>query len=132
MLSQEEYNRKQVFIAEIGNINSGTAEKGLIKMLIHFRKKEFLYMVALREQNLRDGTTRSVSRCFHMSYKSYFSVRLWCLLYLPFHVSKLWQCKQLKNGARDTLHKRMLFAVLCLGDLTAYAMTYFSFMEQEP
>lgn len=35
----------------------------------------------------------------------------------------------IKGGARDTLHKRMLLVVLCLGDLTAYAMTYFSFME---
>lgn len=38
----------------------------------------------------------------------------------------------IKDGARDTLHKRMLLVVLCLGDLTAYAMTYFSFMEEEP
>lgn len=35
----------------------------------------------------------------------------------------------IKGGARDTLHKRMLLVVLCLGDLTAYAVTYFSFME---
>lgn len=37
-----------------------------------------------------------------------------------------------KGGAGDTLHKRMLLVILCLGDLTAYAMTYFSFMEEEP
>lgn len=38
----------------------------------------------------------------------------------------------IKGGARDTLHKRKLLVVLCLGDLTAYVVTYFSFMEEGP
>lgn len=52
MLSQEEDDRKQLFITEMANINSGTAEKDLTKMLIHFREKEFSCMAALRKENL--------------------------------------------------------------------------------
>lgn len=52
MLSQEEDNRKQLFMAEMGNINGGTAEKDLIKMLIHLREKEFSRTAALSKQNL--------------------------------------------------------------------------------
>lgn len=59
MRSQEEDNRKQHFIAEMANINSGTAEKDLIKMLIHFREKVLMYG-SLEKTKLRDRTTRSV------------------------------------------------------------------------
>lgn len=38
----------------------------------------------------------------------------------------------IKDWASDTLHKRMLLTVLCMVDLTAYAMAYFSFMKEEP
>lgn len=30
------------------------------------------------------------------------------------------------------MHKRMLLTVLCVGDLAAYAMAYFSLMKEEP
>lgn len=93
MRSQEEDNRKQHFIAEMANINSGTAEKDLIKMLIHFREKEFSCMAALRKQNLEIELQEVFKGLFICLTKETFSVRLWCLLYFPFHVSGLWQFK---------------------------------------
>lgn len=59
MFSQEEDNRKQLFMAEMGNIKSGSAEKDLIKMLIHFREKVLTYG-SLEKTKLRAGTTRSI------------------------------------------------------------------------
>lgn len=93
MRSQEEDNRKQHFIAEMANINSGTAEKDLIKMLKHFREKEFSCMAALRKQNLEIELQEVFKGLFICLTKETFSVRLWCLLYFLFHVSGLWQFK---------------------------------------
>lgn len=93
MLSQEEDNRKQLFIPEMANINSGTAEKDLTKMLIHFREKEFSCMAALRKENFEMELQEVFKGLFICLRKETLSVRLWCLLYFPFHESGLWQFK---------------------------------------
>lgn len=134
MLSQEEDNRKQLFIAEMDNINSGTAEKVLIKMLIHFRVKEFSCKVLiLREQNLEVELQEVFKGLFICLTKETLFLLGYGVCFIP--LSMYPGCGNLnyiKDGARDTLCKRMLLVVLCLADLTAYAMSYFSFMAEEP
>lgn len=133
MLSQEEDNRKQRFIAEIGNTNSGTAEKGLIKMLIHFMGKEFSYMATLREQNLEMELQEVFQDLFICLTKETLYLLDYGVCFIsPSMYPACGFLNYIKDGARDILHKRMLFVLLCLGDLTAYAMTYLSFMEEEP
>lgn len=126
MFSQEEDNRKQLFMAEMGNIKSGSAEKDLIKMLIHFREKESSRMAALRKQNLElelQEVFKDLGICLTVLKETTFLLSYGVCFISPSIYPGCGNVNCVKGGAGDTLHKRMLLVLLYLGDITAYAMT---------
>lgn len=102
-------NRKQLFIAEVGNINSGIAEKDLVKMLIHLREREFSCVAALREQNLEmelQEVFKYLGIC--LTKEAIFLLDYGVCFISPSMYPGYGSVNCVKGGARDTLHKRML------------------------
>lgn len=112
-------------LTEMRSTNSGKAEENFIEILVFFNKKKYLVWLPWKNKNIELNLQVVFRGPFICPTKETFFVSL--AMHLGYG-----NLSYIKYWISDTLHKRMLLIVLRVGDLTAYAMAYFSFMKEEP